>query len=105
MKLHVVERCAACPFFEESPIKRALGLFTAALLADSKSGLCNVLPSGAVLSPADLRLGLPPGPDRDAEAARLVSGRDRRVIPDKHVVPGDCPLRESDWTITLQGGN
>jgi len=105
IKLHVVTRCSLCPFFEDSPIKRIGGVFTAALLADSEYGLCNLLPNGDVFPTNDLKIGLPPGPDRDVEARQILTGRDRRVVKDKHAVPEDCPLRQSDWTITLQGGN
>lgn len=104
-KLLIVTRCATCPFFEDSPIKKLGGLFAAALLGDSARGLCNVLPSGEVFASHDLKLGLPPGPERDAEAPRILQGRDRRVIEDKQTIPDDCPLRQHDWTITLRGGN
>ena len=105
VKLLVVTRCSACPFFEDSPLKAIGGIFTAALLADDQHGLCNILPSGQFLPSADLKIGLPPGPVREAEEPRLVKARSRRVVEDKRTIPDDCPLRRDDWTITIAGGN
>jgi hypothetical protein len=104
--LLVVTRCSACPFFEDSPLKTGLlGILGTALLADSQHGICCVLPSGEFLPSADLKLGLPPGPDRQAEEPRLAKARSRRVIEDKRTIPNDCPLRQVDITVTAAGGN
>jgi hypothetical protein len=105
MKLLVVIRCSACPFFEDSPLKTFGGILTAALLADSQHGLCNILPSGEFHPSADLKIGLPPGPAREAEEPRLAKARSRRVVEDKRTIPDDCPLRQTDVTITITGGN
>jgi hypothetical protein len=104
-KLIVVTRCTACPFFEDSPIKRLGGVLTSALLADSPHGLCNLLPSGEFLPSHDLKIGLPPGPERDAEEPRYAKARSRRVIHDKRTIPPDCPLHQEDWTIVTERGN
>jgi hypothetical protein len=104
-KLLVITHCAACPFFEDSPLKTFGGLLVRALMTESQTGLCNLLPSGKYLPSADLKLGLPPGPDRDAEEPRLVDARSRRVIDDKRTIPDDCPLRQDDRTITITAGD
>jgi hypothetical protein len=101
----VVSRCSACPFFEDSPLKLFGGVLTQAILADSQHGICNILPSDEYLPSADLKIGLPPGPERDAEEPRLAKARKRRVVPDKRTIPDDCPLRQRDVTITIAGGN
>lgn len=100
-KLLVVPRCAACPFFEDIPVKTFGGILARVLMTDSQAGLCNLLPSGDFLPSADLRLGLPPGPGRSAEESRFAQARSRRVIYDKHTIPDDCSLRRDDWTITV----
>jgi len=105
MKLLTITRCSACPFFEDGPIKKLGGVLVAALMPDSQRGLCNILPSGEFLPIDDLKIGLPPGPDRDAEEPRFAKARSRRVVHDKRTIPDDCPLRQSDWTITIAGGN
>jgi hypothetical protein len=104
-KLLVITRCSACPFFEDSPLKVLGGVLVAALLADSRHGLCNILPSGEYLPSADLKIGLPPGPERVAEEPRLALARSRRVVPDKRTIPDDCPLKQTDVTITSTSGN
>lgn len=105
-KLIVVTRCSACPFFEDSPLKTGLlGIVGTVLLADSQHGICGVLPSGEFLPSGDLKLGLPPGPERLAEEPRLAKARSRRVVEDKRTIPDDCPLRQDDVTITTAGGN
>ncbi len=104
-KLLVVTHCSACPFFEDSPLKTFGGALFRALMADSQHGLCNVLPSGEFLPSADLKLGLPPGPERDAEDPRLARARSRRVVADKRTIPDDCPLRQADVAVTVAGGN
>ena len=104
-KLLVITRCAACPFFEDGPLKKIGGIFTAALLADSQYGLCNILPSGEFLPIADLQLGLPPGPAREAEEPRFALARSRRVVEDKQTIPDHCPLRQTDMTVTITVGN
>jgi hypothetical protein len=105
-KLLVVTRCAACPFFEDSPLKgRLLGILGSVLLADSQRGICCLLPSGEFLPSTDIKIGLPPGPQRAAEEPRYVKARSRRVIEDKRTIPADCPLRRHDWTVTLAGDN
>jgi hypothetical protein len=99
-RLLVVTRCAACPFFEDSPLKGGLlGILGSVLLADSHHGICCLLPSGEFLPSTDIRIGLPPGPQRYAKA------KSRRFIEDKRAIPADCPLRRNDWTITLAGDN
>jgi len=104
--LLVVPRCSACPFFEDSPLKSGLlGILGNALLADSQHGICCLLPSGEFLPSTDIKIGLPPGPERDAEEPRYAKARSRRVVEDKRVVPSDCPLRQADVTITLTGYN
>jgi hypothetical protein len=106
VKLLVVAHCSACPFFEDSPLKTGLlGIFGSALLADSQHGICTILPSGEFLPSTDIKIGLPPGPERDAEEPRYAKARSRRFIEDKRLVPDDCPLRQADVTITLTGGN
>jgi hypothetical protein len=105
MKLLVVTRCSACPFFEDSPLKKFGGILVAVLMPDSQHGLCNILPSGEFLSSADLQIGLPPGPAREAEEPRFAKARSRRVIEDKRTIPDDCPLRQTDVTITITDGN
>jgi hypothetical protein len=104
-KLLVVTRCSACPFFEDSLLKTFGGLLATALLADSQHGLCCILPSGEYLPSADLKIGLPPGPERDAEEPRYALARSRRVVPDKRTIPDDCPLRQAEVTVTIAGGN
>lgn len=104
-KLLVITRCSACPFFEEGALKKLGGIFAEALMADSQHGLCNILPSDEFLPSTDLKIGLPPGPAREAEAPRLAKARSRRVVEDKRTIPKDCPLRQADWTITITGGN
>src|SRR5271170_6323837 len=94
-KIFVVTRCSACPFFEDNPLKLGiLGILGTALLADSQHGICCVLPSGEYLPSSDLKIGLPPGPARDAEESRLAKARSRRVVEDKRTIPQDCPLRQ-----------
>ena len=100
-KLFVITHCAVCPFFEDSPLKKVGGIFTAALLADTQYGLCNILPSGEFLPIADLKLGLPSGPAREAEEPRFAKARSRRVIENKKAIPDDCPLRQADMTLTI----
>lgn len=104
-KLFIVTRCSACPFFEDSPLKNLGGFLTQALLADSQHGICDLLPSGEIIRSVDLKIGLPPGPERDAEEPRFVKARSRRVVEDKRTVPNDCPLRQTEVTITVVGGN
>jgi len=104
-KLLVITRCSACPFFEDSPLKKFGGILIEALMSDSQHGLCNILPSGEFLPSVDLKIGLPPGPARDAEESRFAMARLRRVVDDKRTIPGDCPLRQADVTITITGGN
>ncbi len=104
-KLLVITRCSACPFFEEGALKKLGGIIAEALMADSQHGLCNILPSYEFLPSTDLKIGLPPGPARQAEEPRLAKARSRRVVKDKRTIPDDCPLRQADWTITLTGGN
>lgn len=104
-KLLVVTHCAACPFFEDSPLKTIGGAFLTLLLTDTQHGLCNLLPSGEFLPSTDLKIGLPPGPLRDAEEPRLAKARSRRTVEDKRTIPNDCPLRQIDWTITMADGN
>lgn len=105
VKLLVVTRCSTCPFFEDSPLKTFGGLLVQALMTDSQTGLCNLLPSGDFLPSNDLKLGLPPGPEREAEGPRFAKARSRRVVYDKRTIPDDCPLRQDDWTITVAGSN
>ena len=105
VKLLVVTHCSACPFFEDSPLKTFGGILVQALMTDSHTGLCNLLPSGNFLPSTDLKRGLPPGPERDAEEPRFAQARSRRVVYDKRTIPDDCPLRQDDWTITIAGGN
>ncbi len=107
-KCLVVTHCSACPFFEDSPLKKLGGLgglITAAIMGDSQHGICNLLPSDEFVPSTDLKIGLPPGPDREAEEFRLAKARTRRVVADKRTIPQDCPLRQDDWTITLARGN
>lgn len=101
----IVTRCSSCPFFEDNPLKVGLGVLGTALLADSHHGICNILPSGEYLPSCDLKIGLPPGPERSAEEPRLAKARSRRVVPDKRTVPEDCPLRQTDVVVTIAGGN
>jgi hypothetical protein len=106
VKLLVVDRCSACPFFEDSPLKTGLlGVIGAALLADSQHGICCLSPAGEFLPSADLKIGLPPGPERQAEEPRLAKARSRRIVPDKRTIPADCPLRQDDATVMVAGGN
>ena len=105
MKLLVITRCSACPFFEDSPIKGLFGIFTQALLADSHHGICSLLPSGEYLPSADIKIGLPPGPAREAEEPRYVKARSRLVVPDRRTIPEECPLKQADVTVTRTGGN
>lgn len=105
-KLLVVTRCSTCPFFEDSPLKTGLlGIVGEVLLADSQHGICCILPSGEYLPSCDLKLGLPPGPERQAEEPRLAKARSRRIVPDKRTIPNDCPLRQVDITVAVTGGN
>lgn len=104
-KLLVITRCSACPFFEDSVLKTFGGVLTAALMADSQHGLCCILPSGEYLPSTDLKIGLPPGPERAAEQSRYAKARSRRVVLDKRTIPDDCPLRQAEVTITIAGGN
>lgn len=100
-----VTRCSACPFFEDSPIKNLGGIFTQVLLSDDHHGICNVLPSGEVIRSVDVKIGLPPGPERDAEEPKYAKARSRRVVEDKRIIPADCPLRQAEVTIVYGGGN
>lgn len=104
-KLLLVTRCSVCPFFEDSPLKTLGGVLTQVLMVDMHHGLCNLLPSGEYVASTDLKIGLPPGPERAAEEPRYAKARSRRVVPDKRAVPDDCPLRQTDVTITIAGGN
>lgn len=104
-KLLVVTRCSACPFFEDGPLGKLGGLLVKALMTEARTGLCNLLPSGDFVPTNDLRPGLPPGPERDAEEPRFAQARSRRVIYDNRTVPDDCPLRNDDIAITIAGGN
>jgi hypothetical protein len=104
-RLLVVTRCSACPFFEDSPLKRGLGILGSALLADSQDGICCLLPSGEFLPTADIKIGLPPGPERDAEEPRYARARARRVIEDKRTIPDDCPLQSGSWAIAIDRGD
>lgn len=105
LKLLVITRCSECPFFEDNPIKAIGGILTGALLADSQHGVCNILPTGEFLPPADLKIGLPPGPAREAEQPRLLQARTRRFVADKRTIPAFCPLREIEYTVTSSNGN
>ena len=96
--LLVVTRCSVCPFFEDDPIKAIGGVLTAAIMADSQRGVCGVLPSGEYVPTGDFKIGLPPGPERDAELPRMAKARSRRAIEDKRTIPTDCPLRQQDVT-------
>ena len=78
MKLLIVTRCSACPFFEDSPLKKLGGLFVEVLLADSQHGLCCLLPSGEYLSSADLKIGLPPG---SRACRRRAAARESAISP------------------------
>lgn len=104
-KLLVVTHCSACPFFEDNPLKKIGGVLVTALMPDSVNGVCNVLPSGEYLPVDDLKAGLPPGSERDAELPRFAKARSRRIVHDKRTIPDDCPLRQGDWTITIARGN
>lgn len=105
MKL-LVTRCSACPFFEDSPLKNGLlGILCGVLLADSQHGICCILPSGEHLPTTDIQIGLPPGPDREAEEPRYAKARSRRFIEDKRTIPDDCPLRLAEVTVTIAGGD
>lgn len=105
MKLLVVTHCSACPFFEEGALKKLGGVLVAALMPDTHHGVCNLLPSGEFLPSNDIKLGLPPGAERDAEGQRVAKARSRRLVTDKRTIPDDCPLRRDDWTITITDGN
>jgi len=105
VKLLVVTRCSTCPFFEDSLVKSALGIIGTALLSDSQHGICCILPSGEYLPSADIKIGLPPGPDRDAEEPRYKEARSRRFIEDKRAIPEDCPLRQGEVTVAIVEGN
>ena len=50
----------------------------------------------------NLKIGLPPGPDREAEEPQLSRARDRRVVYDKRTIPDNCQLRQGNW---IAGGN
>jgi hypothetical protein len=104
-KLLVITRCSACPFFEDSPLKTHGGLLFGVLLSDSQHGLCGILPSGEYLPSADIKIGLPPGPERAVEEPRYAKARSRRVVEDKRTIPDDCPLRQTEVTVTIAGGN
>jgi hypothetical protein len=104
-KLLVVTRCSACPFFEDSPLKSGLGILGKTLLADEQRGICCLLPSGEFLPTTDIKIGLPPGPARDAEEPRYARAQARRIIEDKRTIPTDCQLQEIDRTITIREGN
>jgi hypothetical protein len=101
----LVTRCSACPFFEDSPLKNLGGIFTQALLADAQYGICDLLPSGEVIRSVDLKIGLPPGPERDAEEPKYAKAKSRRVVEDKRTIPADCPLISGAVTIVYGGGN
>ena len=101
----IVTRCSTCPFFEENALKKLGGVIIAALMPDSQTGLCNLLSSGDFLPSNDIKLGLPPGPERDAEDKRVAKAKSRRVVHDKRTIPSDCPLRQGDRTITIVGDN
>ena len=47
----------------------------------------------------NLKIELPPGPDREAEKPRLsmARDRDRRIVYDKRTIPDNCPLRQGNW--------
>lgn len=105
MKLLVITRCSACPFFEDSPLKGLFGIFTQALLADSPHGICSLLPSGEHLPSTDIKIGLPPGPEREVEEPRYAKARSRLVVPDKRTTPEECPLKQADVTITRTSEN
>lgn len=105
MKRLVVTRCSACPLFEDSQLKTLGGILTQALMLDVHHGICNLLPSGEYVAITDIKIGLPPGPERTAEGPRYEKAQARRVVPDKREVPDDCPLRQGDVTITIAGGN
>lgn len=106
VRLLAITRCSACPFFEDSPLKNGLlGILGGALLADSQHGICCLLPSGEFLPSTDIKIGLPPGPEREAEEPRYAKARSRRFVEDKRTIPTDCPLRQGDWTLTIAGGN
>ena len=51
----------------------------------------------------DSKLGLPPGPEREAEEPRLARARALGVVYD--TIPNDCPLRQDDRLITIASGN
>jgi hypothetical protein len=104
-KLLVITRCSACPFYEDSPLKTHLGLIAKVLLADTQYGLCCILPSGEYLPSADIKIGLPPGPERAVEEPRYAKARSRRIVEDKRTIPDDCPLRQDEVTVTIAGGN
>jgi hypothetical protein len=101
----IVTRCSNCPFFEENALKKLGGVIVAALMPDAQTGICNLLPSDEFHPSADLKLGLPPGPERDAENRRVAKARTRRVVQDKRTIPSDCPLRQGDRTVTITGDN
>ncbi len=86
-------------------VKTLGGVLTKALLAGSQQGLCALLPSGDFLPSTDLKIGLPPGPERTAEEPRFMQARSRRIVDDKRTIPEDCPLRNAEMVVTLAAEN
>ena len=93
-----VSKCANCPFFERS-VFNMLGKL---LSVDITSGHCRYVvgkDGAADEFVAEVRPGLPQGPERDREIARA---KRRLEIVDKNLPPPDaCPLRSGDVAVTL----
>ena len=95
MKTLDVTTCRQCPFFRETPVLGAL----LQLLSPPdavKSGWCsyNRTQSKVIV----LKLGLPPGPERDRY---LAANAVKLIIENRDEIPAECPLRIEPVTVSL----
>jgi len=87
----IIRACRHCPFFQELPLSGLLKF-----LGPVKHGACGYMAADDSL--VVVELGLRPGPERDVTMARLKA---RLEIPDRDLIPDECPLHKRDITVSL----
>lgn len=89
----IVKACIECPLFRLTPV---LGGILSLLGTNPQSGFCSYeRETKTVLVP---QYGLPPGPERETMMARLKA---RMIVEDNQTIPGGCPLRDGDVSVSL----
>ena len=95
VKTIAVSKCGNCPFFAPSPLAGVGKLLSVQIM----SGHCRYVAfEGGGEFIADIRMGLPPGPEREREIKKAKS---RIEIGNKDVAPESCPLRSGDLVVSL----